>query len=381
MSPGDRPTVYFHIGVPKSGTTYVQQCLRTNRQALRAAGVLYPGKGDSQFRACQDLLDWRIGGQDKGSTAGAWSHLVRQIERWPGTAVIDHELFCGASQPIVDRALADLAFADVHIVLTARDFARQLPAVWQTRLRTGAGGSYALFLAAVRSGPPGRGTARPFWNNQGVPTILERWAAGLPPEQVHVVTVPPSGSEPDLLWLRFLGVLGLDPAAFPGAPRGANTSRGATESALLRRINETVAKQNLPWPVYVRAIKHRLAPALAGRGGPAIELPEDVYAWAVEWSETVVADIRRAGYDVVGDLADLIPRSRPTGADPDAVDAAEQLDAAIAGLLSLAPAAARGYPRNAPRTPARPSTVAGRLVGLARRLRRTDQSSASTVSD
>jgi hypothetical protein len=371
ISAGKRPPLYFHIGVPKSGTTYVQQSLRRNRTALRAAGLLFPGTGESHFRPCQDLLGWRIGGQDEGSTTGAWHALVHEIEQWQGAAIIDHELFCGASPEGVDRALSDLAFADVHIVLTVRDFARQLPAVWQTRLRTGAGGSYASFLDAVRSGPPGRGTARPFWNNQGVPTILERWGRDVATDRIHVVTVPPSGSDPDLLWTRFAGVLGIDPASFPGAPRGANTSLGAAEAAVLRRINEARADQKLPWPAYVRTFKHRLAPVLARRGGgPAIELPEDVYEWAVEWSEAVVEQLRQAGYDIVGELSDLIPLSRPTGADPDTVSAADQLDVAVSSMLTLASDAHRKRVRSARPRQVQRGRVARALAGVARRMRR-----------
>ncbi len=36
--------VYLHVGAPKSGTTYLQQTLRTNRDRLEAAGVLVAGE-------------------------------------------------------------------------------------------------------------------------------------------------------------------------------------------------------------------------------------------------------------------------------------------------------------------------------------------------
>ena len=370
LSSGHAQTVFFHIGVPKSGTTYIQQSLRRNREALRTAGVLYPGKGDSHFRPCQDLLGWSIGGQEKTRTAGAWQHLVEQVEQWQGPAVIDHELFCGARPEIVDRALSDLAFAEVHVVLTARDFARQLPAVWQTRLRTGAGGTYASFLNAVVSGPPGGGTSLPFWRNQDVSAILQRWGRSLPMDHVHVVTVPPVGSDPDLLWQRFTGVLGIDPTTFPSAPRGANTSLGAAEAAVLVKVNEAAAEQNLPWHRYVPFFKQRLAPVLARRDSPAIELPEDVYRWSVDWSEVVVAKLQSAGYDIAGDLTDLVPRDRPTGANPDTVTAADQLDALVAGMLSMA--ASRPRKTAEPEPPPQPRVVrfADKLARVASRLRR-----------
>ena len=60
------PSVYFHIGLHKTGTTYVQNVLRANRQNLRDQRVLYPG-GEGfpvQVFAVWDLL----GRRPKGSS-------------------------------------------------------------------------------------------------------------------------------------------------------------------------------------------------------------------------------------------------------------------------------------------------------------------------
>ncbi len=37
--------VFLHIGVPKSGTTYLQAGLWQNREPLRDQGLLFPGRG------------------------------------------------------------------------------------------------------------------------------------------------------------------------------------------------------------------------------------------------------------------------------------------------------------------------------------------------
>ncbi|MBA2774812.1 MAG: hypothetical protein H0U36_12330, partial [Nocardioidaceae bacterium] len=48
--------VFFHIGAPKTGTTYLQNVLFQNRPALKAAGVLYPYSDAGQsFRSMQDF--------------------------------------------------------------------------------------------------------------------------------------------------------------------------------------------------------------------------------------------------------------------------------------------------------------------------------------
>jgi hypothetical protein len=336
MTRSDRPKVYFHIGAPKTGTTYLQRVMHENRPALRRAGLLYPGTQHAHFWASQDLRERRFRGYTDAHVRGAWDRLVKEIRGWPARSLIDHESFASANREAIDRALADLEFAEVHLVFTARDLARQLPATWQERIKNGSTGSYAEFLASVRADRDDRDpAAKHFWAMQGVPTVLARWSRDLPAEHVHVVTVPPPGAEPGLLWRRFAGLLGLDPDAYDSSARGANTSLGAAEAAVLRRFNAAIAELDVPWPAYAGVFKQRLAPALAEHRGAPIELPEEHFGWAVERSEHIAAELRAAGYSVVGDLAELVPTSRPTGLDPDDVPADARADAALAGMVSM----------------------------------------------
>ena len=48
-----------------------------------------------------------------------------------------------------------------------------------------------------------------FWGAQEIPDILDRWGHDLPPERVHLVTVPPPGGPKQLLWKRFSIAFGL----------------------------------------------------------------------------------------------------------------------------------------------------------------------------
>lgn len=374
MAASEAPQVFVHIGAPKTGTTYLQRVLHANRAALRQAGLLYPGTQQAHFWASQDLREKKFRGHLDAHVPGAWDRLVREISGWPHRSLISHETFSAASRQAVNRALADLDFAEVHVVFTARDLARQLPATWQERVKNGSTGSYAEFLADVRAAKAERNApARAFWALQGVPTILARWARSLPPEHVHVVTVPPSGSEPGLLWQRFAGLVGLDPEAFDSTSPEVNTSLGAASAAVLRRFNAAIADVDLPWPAYAEVYKQRLAPALAARGGPPIELPEDSFAWAVRQAGHMVDELRAAGYSVAGDLAELVPTVRPSGIDPDAAPSDAQAEAAVAGMVSLVSVVAdsriaRTAVRRSQRGPVarRLEEIVGRLPALAK---------------
>lgn len=370
MTPAGRPPVYFHIGAPKTGTTFLQSVLSNNRAQLRAGGLLYPGTTPSHFWASQDLRNSTFGGHPDPHVPGSWDRLVREIRSWAGPAVIDHESFGKARAETIDRAFRDLDFADVHVVYTARDLARQLPAIWQERVKNRSTETWAQFLTAVQAGPGDGGSiGRHFWATYGIPRLLARWSRNLPADHVHIVPVPPPGSEPLLLWRRFAGLIGIDADSCDAHVERTNTSLGAAEAAVLRRFNEAIAELDVPWPAYAALFKQRLAPALSARPGARIELPPEAFEWSVDWSEKAIAELRSAGYDVVGDLAELVPGTRPTGIDPDDVPAEERAAAALAGMVDLAAIAMEGTVAEAALRRAQRGLVARRLEELSRRSR------------
>jgi hypothetical protein len=331
VRPG-RPVVFFHIGGHKTGTSSLQHVLRSNRAELRRDGMLYPGRDwASHIWANLDLRETGYLGYRAPQVEGAWTRLVREIRRWHGPAIISQEMFSLAETAHIRRALRDLDFADVHIVFTARDMARQLPSVWQEWVKNRSTATFAEFLAAVREPTD---EARRFMNLQDVPAILERWSNEVTADRVHLITVPPPGSPPTLLWERFAGVLRLEPDRYNLDILDINPSLGAADAALLRRINAALADE-LSRPDYDRLVKFGLAPAMATRPDVRIELPDEAFKWAVQWAGRAVEKLAAAGYQLVGDLDDLIPTIAPAGENPDHVGAEAEANAAIAAITRL----------------------------------------------
>ncbi|MGY1856806.1 hypothetical protein [Modestobacter sp. SYSU DS0290] len=358
--------VLLHLGTPKSGTTYLQQLLWDNRPALARSGVSYPGWApEAHFLACQDLCGAAFNDWPDPAVQGSWDRLLRRVRRTPGTVVLSHELFGDATAEVAARALADLAPAEVHLVVTARDLARQLPAVWQEDLKNRHAVPFADFLASADERTGVRtwyGDA--FWHRQDVPAVLRRWAGTLPADRVHVVVVPPRGSEPTELWHRFAAILGVEPdVAVPPPARAANSSLGAVEAELLRLLNSRLDGR-VPWPVYAERVNRRLAPdVLALRPGPAIVLPPEHHAWVAARSATLVAELTAAGHHVVGDLAELLVPAEPSVPAPVAAPSEEELlDAALDALTWLV--AAEHPPPPQPKHPRLSSRVSRRLAVL-----------------
>ncbi|MBS46000.1 MAG: hypothetical protein CMH83_23060 [Nocardioides sp.] len=191
-----RRRVVLHVGMPKSGTTYLQGRLRRNAGALAEHGVTVRrrperpgGRGgwDVVFRGALDLAG--VGpGRGKDFTEGRWDLLLAHLADLEGTVVASDEAFSRADDEAVARAVEDLRAggdADVEVVVTVRDLAR-----------------------------------------------------------THVVTVPAVGADPGLLWRRFCrvaGVAGVDPEVAPEPPPRGNESVGPVEAQVLRLLQARLA--------------------------------------------------------------------------------------------------------------------------------------------
>ena len=143
--------VFVHIGAPKTGTTYLQQALGLNREPMKDAGVLYPpGAADAHHVAAWDLREmWE---QRDNSPSGPWRLAAhrRQGAGWDGpTALLSSELFVYADEAQAATALGSFGDAEVHVIYTARDLVRQVPAVWQERLKNQRTMPYEKFVADV----------------------------------------------------------------------------------------------------------------------------------------------------------------------------------------------------------------------------------------
>ena len=338
--------VLLHVGAPKTGTSFVQDILFTHREALRERGVLYAAdRHDAHFLAALDLMELPWGGLEH-EAVGAWERLAEQVRAWPGTSIVSHEILGTASRLQVARALASLGeTTEVHVVYSARDLVRQIPAEWQENVKHRRTKTYAQFLEDLRDEQRSSEVAQWFWGVQEVPDVLDRWAESIPRERVHLVTVPPPGSSPTLLWERFAGLFGIDPDEFVPTAR-ANASLGVPESAMVRRLNQRL-NDVLPNHHYRTFVRELLVHQnLSARPDSArLSLPEDARRWASGLGRSWVSELALRGYDVVGDLDDLVPDdvsgTTPPFVDPDTVDEHEVAEAAIDSLSIMAIESAR----------------------------------------
>ena len=336
-----RPQVFLHVGSPKTGTTFLQDVLWTQRRTAREQGLLLPGRRfHDHFLATLDVRGLADAPGYPAEAKGTWARLVEQSLAWDGTVLISHELFAGATAEQASAAVASLSSrADVHVVVTARDHVRQIAAEWQEHVKHRSAATFGSFVRGVRDDTARRSW---FWQVQDYAGVLERWGADLPPEHVHVVTVPPAGADPTILWDRFARLLGVDPAAFDTELERSNSSLGAEQAELLRRVNTELGDRLPlpgPYPLVVKnVLAHRI---LESRPGTRLTLAVEDQQYAADAARGIADRIAALGADVVGDLAELVPEvaEEPATGDPYAVPAdatllAESV-ATIADLLAV----------------------------------------------
>ena len=138
-----------------------------------------------------------------------------QVRGWPGTAIISHEILAHRL-PRAGRAArwsrSVRRDTEVHVVLSARDLVRQIPAEWQENVKHRRHGDLRA-SSSTRSRDPARAS------DAGV-LVLGRPGGARHPRPLGRRRCRPSrctwsrcrrpGAPRDLLWQRFAGVLGLD---------------------------------------------------------------------------------------------------------------------------------------------------------------------------
>lgn len=337
MGPGRARRAVLHIGLLKSGTSFIQQQLRHHSDSLAADGVLFPGGRTWRFQvtAVRDLLGTAHLGVATDGETRRWDWLMGEAASWPGeTVLVSMEFLSFAEPEQVARAVQSLQPRDVEVVVTARDLARVVPAMWQESIQNGAAWSWHAYIDSLRESPGARPrAAKAFWRQQDLPRILSAWMGSVRASHVTVVTVPPEAAGPDLLWNRFCQAAGL--TTYPVNVQPVNTSLGVAGTELMRRLS-LASKNRLTRTAYVRDIKHFLAKdVLAKLDDATFGLAADDQRWASARARRMVDEVRALRLPVVGDLAELIPPPADGGPAPDAVNDSGVLDVAVEAIIAL----------------------------------------------
>ena len=373
------PRLYLHVGFMKTGTSYLQSVFWNSLDALRGQGLdLVPGTRVATHRLMLDVTGRYQPGEDPPAVGQALERLPALLAAsTTPRALFTSETVVPADDQQIARLLAACGSHEVHLVLTVRDLARQIPSSWQQRLRMGSTQPYDDFLARLRRTEGSPDKPGP-WRQKDLVTALERWGRHVPPERIHVVTVPPPGGEPEELLRRFCSVLEVDPTLLRTETTRANEALGHVGAELLRRVNSRIDERLKTRRLFGEVGKRYFALGVIGSdSGRKIKLPEEYAEWCRAVSKKY-ADHLRNGYHVVGDPDDLLPVASAFTSEPHLPTEAELAEAGADALAAVLTERLeqrrdrrRARRRARRRRPAAPRSLSHRLRGRLRRIVRS----------
>lgn len=331
-------TCYLHVGLPKTGTSFLQDVFWANQGALAQQGlVMLPARRIDHFLLALALRDLVREYDDPR----AGSVLERLAEEAPAVradrVLLSQEALAPTTPEQAARLVGLLGDFEIHVVVTVRDLARQLPSAWQQRVQARATYTYAEFLDDVVARAP---ASEDLWRNQDLGRVLESWGTVVPPERLHVVTAPHSGVPgASSLLERFCSVVGVDPGGLSVETATRNQSLGHAQADLLRRVNAALGPRfPSPREGYGPLAKEYLAQQVLQRQqGTALRVPDGLRPWCESTADEWIRQIRDAGLDLVGDEADLRPAARSFGpvAEPEPTEVLDVAAHALADVLEL----------------------------------------------
>lgn len=325
--------LYLHIGLLKTGTTFLQDGLWMHKEALAERGVLVPGRHRRRHLiASLDLRDDPKLARRAGDVSAPWQELVDEAKAWAGpAAVISHEFFAPAAPEHIQRAADSVGEMELHLVITARVLTELAPSLWQEWVKNG--GQRGI------EGFPGKAAFDPHdewgWAAFDLSDVLSRWSAVIPPDRIHILPMRAGAGRTADIWERFLELLELAPDELPAPEEAVNISLGVVEIEALRRVNMRLvdfdtAGDRSHW------IRTYLASTVMPNERERFRPSRKRWNRLVEKAQRAVEILQSADYDVRGEIADLVPDTElPRLRHPRDVTEAEMLDVTTQTIATM----------------------------------------------
>lgn len=353
--------IVLHIGTQKSGSTFLQQAIRTQAEVLAQAGWLYPMRWARRERSYNQEapmyggapggFSWVTEARTQRLTV-AWNRMLREVRSWDGPVLLSAEALSTLRTRDAEKIVKSLG-APIEVVITARTLERIIPSSWQQHIRNGRGEGYERYLRRIedefRVGEGRAGLAdgyegdlmRGFWRAYLISGLTRRWQ-DLTGGQVRVVTVPTSGP-PDVLWQRFSQACGLSeilPTQPPTLTQAeANIGITAPEAHALASVNRAMLTTGMP-----DLARRRLRFIIVREGfqprddrGPSLAVPEANREIVKSWSKFDVDELAATSAIIIGETKELESNFAGAPADPSPSQISDAAYVALQKVFEFAP--------------------------------------------
>ncbi|GAB3455714.1 hypothetical protein GCM10027570_36580 [Streptomonospora sediminis] len=347
----------LHIGVQKSGTTYLQQMMQDRTQELAAIGALFqvpPRRRAGATRvnyhetATYALLgneySW-ITEERAAKERSWWEYLQKHVRAWEGTAIVSAEALSVVRTEAARKTIEAFGADDTHVIITARGLGKLLPSVWQQHIRNGKSSSFHSYLRQLaRQRDKGWDTLEEdytthLWRAFALGGLARRWASIVGTDRVTVISNP--GKPADALWHRFLEAMELGDTSSISAPDTSTTVHGgvtAAEADVLRTVNSNLVAAE--WPREdARKLRAKIIEGFAQRSqrGPRLGIPANFRETVDAWSREDIEDLQESEVRIVGEIDELQYSDAAEPAEATATDVAEASGSAVATAAAWSP--------------------------------------------
>ncbi len=364
----------LHIGLPKTGTTALQQAAAKTRETLLRHGVRYPGKAVSHRLEIAALMGRDTVWTARGPvfpTRRAWAALLAEIQADSDRRVlVSHESAATCTDEQAARFRDEIG-PRLQVVVTVRNYAELLHSRWQQYVKSGLAHSFEDWLSAVLADPPRCDVTPGFHDNSDAGVVVDRWCRVVGAERLTVVVS--DKSRPRGLADAFGELLDVPSELLNlgHGSRATNRSLSAAEAELVRELNAIVQKDPRLWSRHQDLVRSGVITRLQSARVPradehVMRLPAWAWPIAQQSGRRHADQIAASGCRIVGDLS-LLHAPVPTApqiASPEHVP----LDAALEALVGMMRAGVRPPPRGAigrPRGPDGDATRWGKRLGRA----------------
>lgn len=291
----------IHVGQMKSGTTFIQNSLSSNREFLLQKGILYPGKLFNQQHACYGICGKNIPWVSHGEK---WSELGREllndIEQNDGDILISSEALSCMSVDGVDDFVEKVGGID-EVVITIRNFHRVILSAWQQSIKGGGVKSFGEFFNAMRED---RALNKGLWKNYSFGETAKLWSKHA---EVKIV-IAESDKGKNLLLDRFSSACNmpnLEAVKLNASQENKSLKREDVE--ILRVLNKlNLSMERNEREEYVRWLLSKgMFVASSMSEGERIKLPEENLEESIAWAKEELNKIPKRSL-VLGDTGDIV---------------------------------------------------------------------------
>jgi hypothetical protein len=291
----------FHVGLMKSGTTYIQEILSNNRTILKDLDWSYPGLRLNQQHSFYSLCGTDIPWVKKEYPESLGKDLLKKLNDKNNNIIVSAEALSSLSEPALEKLFSKVKMPS-RVVFTVRGLLKTLPSAWQQYLKGWGRTSFEEFISRLSEQ---RLDMSGFWRTYAYGRAIKKWSKYA---SVNVVVVPDKAKTDNDLWMLFSDAAGLplmNSIKFP--EKQPNISLSLEAAKILKNLNKKLPRNSERTDSLRNAYLNEIVfPLREKNTGHNINVPESMVETVSQWNNEEYELLKQFSSEIYGDIEDLL---------------------------------------------------------------------------